>query len=591
MISLYNKYRPKNFADIFAQDFVVKVLKNSVELNKINHAYLFTGPRGTGKTSLARIFAKAANCMDLQKGEPCGKCKNCKLIESGENLDLTEIDAASNTGVDNIRELKENISLTPSVLKYKIYIIDEVHMLSKGAFNALLKSLEEPPGFVIFILATTEIHKIPPTIISRCQRFDFKRISNKEVVKKLKKIVKKEKVKISDDALNQIAIYCEGGMRDAESLLGQIINLSGEEINTKEVRDVLGTPEVLNFYKLMKSIKANDLNQAFEIVTDIVYNGYDMSNFLAGFLDYVRDILVYKVDNDYKKSLEEKITSKNVQNLCAIAGEIEISRLAKIISQLLNANNLMKDSPMPQLPLELALINIIEENSQDQDGKKNQAVKVNKVFASKKLKTKGSLEEKAQNKFTDKEAQDSKKDFITKSADKKLKVEASLAKDNKASGKKQDSQLKDKTNSKINNKSKSKPDFKDESAKNSQKSKTKTSQNNQIEISKIIDSWPEISDKVNAFNRSLGGIFRSIEPLSFKNGVLSMAVKHNFHKSILEEIKTKREIAGIFKEILDLDCQFCYLLENEVPEDLKKKRQNRTLTSQVLEEFGGEIVE
>jgi DNA polymerase-3 subunit gamma/tau len=219
---LYRKYRPQKLADVVGQKHIVQTLFNAIKNNHLGQAYLFTGPRGTGKTSVARILAKTINCLDLQDAQACGKCFNCLTITEGRALDIIEIDAASNTGVDNVREIIEAVKLPPTSLKYKVYIIDEVHMLSSGAFNALLKTLEEPPAHVIFILATTEIHKVPETIISRCQRFDFTRLPIQLIIQKLSAIAKSEKIQISPESLEMIALASEGGMRDAESILGQI---------------------------------------------------------------------------------------------------------------------------------------------------------------------------------------------------------------------------------------------------------------------------------------------------------------------------------------------------------------------------------
>ena len=252
--ALYRKYRPSTFEDVIGQDVIVKTLKNEISNNHISHAYLFTGPRGTGKTSIAKILAKTVNCEHLNGFQPCEVCVSCTQINNRQTTDIFEIDAASNNGVDEIRELKSKVNLVPSTSKYKVYIIDEVHMLTTGAFNALLKTLEEPPSHIIFILATTDPHKIPSTILSRCQRFDFKKISDKKIVERLKYIVKKEKINIEEDALYEIARLSDGGMRDSISMLDQVLAFSESTITVKEVHEVNGTLSQYEMQNFMEDL-------------------------------------------------------------------------------------------------------------------------------------------------------------------------------------------------------------------------------------------------------------------------------------------------------------------------------------------------
>ena len=266
--ALYRKYRPKNFEDVVGQDVVVKTLKNSLVNNKINHAYLFSGPRGSGKTSIAKIFARLVNCEKSNGLSQCGKCVFCTQKEE-QILDIIEMDAASNNGVDEIREINNKVNLVPSVGKYKIYIIDEVHMLTVGAFNALLKTLEEPPAHVIFILATTDPHKVPITILSRCQRFDFKKLSEESILQKLEYICEKENIEIDPTALHEISILGDGSLRDAISLLDQVIAYTTEKITLNDIYDVNGTISEKEVYDLLKCSINGDLNNVIFFFTNI----------------------------------------------------------------------------------------------------------------------------------------------------------------------------------------------------------------------------------------------------------------------------------------------------------------------------------
>lgn len=291
-LALYRKYRPVSFDEVFGQDNIVKIIKNAVINEKISHAYLFSGPRGTGKTTTAKILAKVVNCESLENGNPCGKCNSCLNILSSN--DIVEIDAASNNGVEEIRSLREKVNLVPSQNKYKIYIIDEVHMLTTQAFNALLKTLEEPPKHVIFVLATTEPNKIPLTISSRCQKFQFNRIDDIDIVKRLRQISENENISITDDALYEIARVSDGGMRDSINLLDQLCSYNLNNITVDDVYNVYGTISYGDISKLLSSIKENNGNFIVSYVEKINNNGINLSKFIEEILLFLKDVLIYK---------------------------------------------------------------------------------------------------------------------------------------------------------------------------------------------------------------------------------------------------------------------------------------------------------
>ena len=354
--TLYRKYRPKNFSEIIGQKHIVQTLSNAIKNNRVAHAYLFTGPRGTGKTSIARILAKTINCHDLKDSVTCEKCQPCQLISENKSLDIIEIDAASNTGVDNIRELRETIGLPPTALKYKVYIIDEVHMLSSGAFNALLKTLEEPPAHVVFILATTEIHKVPATIISRCQRFDFTRLPIENIIEKLTIIAKAEKIAVDADSLEMIAIAAEGGMRDAESLLGQVIALEDKNITTKEVKEILGTTDRKFSAEMAGMILTKDVTDAIAKINEFLQDGYDLQIFTKSLVNYLRQLMLLKINPELKKHFAYEATQDQLAKMTEQIKAVELPAIILTLNLLLEAQNKIASSMLPQLPLEIAII-------------------------------------------------------------------------------------------------------------------------------------------------------------------------------------------------------------------------------------------
>ena len=296
--ALYRKFRPTSFEQVKGQDHIVQTLKNQINANRIGHAYLFCGTRGTGKTSVAKIFARAVNCEHPIDGSPCNECETCRAINSGSAMNVVEIDAASNNGVDNIRQIRDEIQYTPANGKYTVYIIDEVHMLSIGAFNALLKTLEEPPSYVMFILATTEPHKIPITILSRCQRYDFKRITIDTIAARLTELMEKEGIEVEDKAIRYVAKAADGSMRDALSLLDQCIAFYlGQKLTYENVLEVLGAVDNEIFSRLTRSIIAGNVTECINILDEMVMQGRELGQFVSDFIWYLRNLMLIKTSD------------------------------------------------------------------------------------------------------------------------------------------------------------------------------------------------------------------------------------------------------------------------------------------------------
>lgn len=361
-LALYRKYRPQKFSDVVGQNHIVKTLVNQIKFDKISHAYLFTGSRGTGKTSVAKIFARAINCTNLaEDGSPCRNCDVCKSLE-GTNIDVLEIDAASNNGVDEIRELREKVKYPPVVGKYKVYIIDEVHMLSISAFNALLKTLEEPPANTVFILATTEVHKLPATILSRCLRFDFKLVSLEDLTGLLKNILTKENVKFEDSAVNVIARAGEGSVRDTLSIADRCVSFAGDELTYQKVIDVLGVSKRETLIKMTDMILARDIGNALTEIDNVLSSGKSPLVFSNDMISYFRDLLLIYSLKD--KSREIVVVKDDIYELMKNQAEAEhYVEILKSIEVLSGVEQELRFSAQPRIVLETAIIKIINESS------------------------------------------------------------------------------------------------------------------------------------------------------------------------------------------------------------------------------------
>ena len=355
--ALYRKFRPDTFEDVKGQDHIVKTLRNQIKADRIGHAYLFCGTRGTGKTTVAKILARAVNCEHPVDGNPCNECASCRAIASGASMNVIEIDAASNNGVDNIREIREEVAYPPTEGRYKVYIIDEVHMLSIGAFNALLKTLEEPPSYVIFILATTEAHKIPVTILSRCQRYDFRRISQETILKRLENLMEKEQVDAEEKALRYVAKKGDGSMRDSLSLLDQCIAFYlGEKLTYDRVLEVLGAVDTDVFSELLRLVLAEQITDAIALLDRLILDGRDLTQFVNDFTWYLRNLMLLKASDDMEDILD--ISTENLAQLREEAAMIRndtLMRFIRIFSELANS---IRYSVNKRVMLEMALIKL-----------------------------------------------------------------------------------------------------------------------------------------------------------------------------------------------------------------------------------------
>jgi DNA polymerase-3 subunit gamma/tau len=552
--ALYRKYRPLTFADVIGQRHIVQTLSNSIKNGRIGHAYLFTGPRGTGKTTIARIFARTVNCQNPNGSTPCLKCEVCKSITEGRSLDIFEIDAASNTGVDNIRELRENVKFPPSIAKYKVYIIDEVHMLSAGAFNALLKTLEEPPAHAIFILATTEIHKVPETIISRCQRYDFTRLSIEHIVEKLSSIAKSEKILIEKNALEMIAISAEGGMRDAESLLSQVMSLEDKKITAKEVAEILGTSERQSLEKMTEFLLAKNASEALALVNKISDDGYDLDVFNKSLLNYLRQIMLVSVDEKLTKIFSYELTKEQAKILVGLARGQQSKQMLFVIQCFSEIQGKIKSSFIPQLPLEMAIIKAV-----------------------------GDAEKGPEN--------SPKTPVLPSSLERYAKSEPNASQEPKIAPISPISSEKDET-----------PMVKKEV-----ESEPKITENepaieqSKFSLSDVKKCWNQAILEIKPINHSLSAILQSCQPIGVSSGVINIAAKFPFHKDKLNDDANRLTMESVFAKILGFRLRIKANtnkeagIKNQLLEAPEVEEQKSSETSSLLTDalgiIGGAIVE
>lgn len=541
--ALYRRFRPKTFDDVVGQEHITRVLKNQILNDNIAHAYLFSGTRGTGKTSTAKIFARAVNCIDNNTGNPCNDCEVCRSILDDNIMDVVEMDAASNNSVDDIRDLKEKVKYPPSKGRYKVYIIDEVHMLSKGAFNALLKTLEEPPSHLIFILATTEPQKLPATILSRCQRYDFKRITVKEIVTTMKNICDELNIEVEERGLQLIARNSDGAMRDALSILDQCISFADEKVSYEYILELLGTVNSDIIFDMADSIIEKDLEKSLKTVDELIIIGKDIHQFIKDMINHFRNLMVSKASdklNDIIDGTEETIERFKIQSQ-----NIELSRIIAIIKLLSEAEVNSKWSSEPRIILETTIMKML---SPELDTSVDSLLARISNLESTVKRGKIVVEEKSQDTNT--------KRNIAKTVSKQVTKKEAI---------------------------KIEEDKKEEIIINKEI-------NENIDINDVMKIWPDMMKKIKTEKISIQALLSEGIPHDIEGNTLYVLFKDGFgfHKDAVNKDDNKKYIENTLNNILSSNMNIKFMMEDEVG---KKEDVVDSLTKEVIDVFGEDIVE
>lgn len=536
--ALYREWRPKDFNDVVGQMHITTTLKNAIKSNRIAHAYLLCGTRGTGKTSTAKILAKAVNCLDLKDGEPCNKCEMCKKINSGTSIDVTELDAASHNGVDNIRDIIEDVQYPPQEARYKVYIIDEVHMLSVGAVNAFLKTLEEPPSKVIFILATTDPQKLPITILSRCQRFDFKRIKSEDIFNRLRAIVDSLGVYAEDRSLKLVARICDGAMRDALSILDQTISMGDNKVEYDTLIDMLGLMTNESLINITDSIISKNTEKAIKDINDIVLSGKDINIFIKDLTNHMRNLLMVKVSDNPDDVLD--MSSENIEFLKEQSNKVRVEEIMRYINILQEAEENARFTKQGRIYLELAVIKMckIEYDTSievilSRLNKLEESIKTGDIAVN-----------------------------ITKVAEVKK-----AAKDIKGLQKIEQS---------------------DSVKEGSKETSYEVDTECNLTTDEVKKSFKDIQGLLKARkNMVLATALLMSEVVSCENGLITIGFEKNysFHKNRLEKDENKKIIENIFEEVLKQRVRVHFIIENEGKASLKSKEEI------LYETFPAELIE
>jgi DNA polymerase-3 subunit gamma/tau len=551
--ALYRKYRPKTFDELLGQKHITTTLKNQVLNDNIAHAYLFSGTRGTGKTSAAKILSRAVNCLNPKDGNPCNECDCCKGILNESIMDVIEMDAASNNSVDDVRDLREKVIYPPARTKYKVYIIDEVHMLSKGAFNALLKTLEEPPKHLIFILATTEPERLPQTILSRCQRFDFKRITTKDIVENMRNITDELKVEIDDNVLRLIARNSDGAMRDALSLLDQCFSFNGEKVTYEDAIDILGIANKDLIQNMVINIRDKNLEKVLMSIDEIIQDGKDINQFIKDLINYFRDLMIVKTSSNPKEILE----IDNLEPLKEVSNNMSLDYILKALNTLTNAEVQGKWSTQPRIVLEMAVVKLIDlENEMSLEERvKRLEQGIRPIDQSKEIKEDAIVPHKN----------------IAKSIADKIKS----TEDIKPAADKIDKR----------------EEPKQESVKE-QDQRPNEDDGYTFTIEKISNEWEKVLQKIKLKKINLYALILEGELLSFENGMITIGYKesYSFHRDAINTPQNKKIIEEIISKYFNRDIVVNFIIKGE-PANIHKENKKEEAIKSVIDFFGEENVE
>lgn len=545
--ALYRKYRPKDFDSVLGQEHVTTILKNQIINDNIAHAYLFSGTRGTGKTSTAKIFARAVNCLNNKDGNPCNECEVCRGILNDTIMDVVEMDAASNNSVDDIRELREKVKYPPSKGRYKVYIIDEVHMLSKGAFNALLKTLEEPPKHLLFILATTEPQKLPATILSRCQRFDFKRISVDDIVKNMRSICDELNIDVEDKGLRLIARNSDGAMRDALSILDQCVSFSDGKITYEYILSILGTVNYDIIFEVTDAVINGNLDKTLELVEKIIRNGKDVNQFIKELILHFRNLMIAKTSSNIENIIDG--SDEMLKELKEQAESIELNDIMKAIRILSDVEVKAKRSSQPRIILEVGLIKIIRSSSDiDVDNLIEKVVRLEKIikegnFHTSKLHSSSNTELK-----TSISQENTKEDIFKQNVQTKEEIF------------KQDGNI----------------------------------NNADLSFDKINSNWSNFLKSIKKEKISIHALLMEGKPIGFENNILTIAFEDGFafHKDAIEKKDNKEFVETAISKYFNCDIKIKFIMANEIKkieDDQEDKKKD--IIEKIKNVFGEDLVE